>query len=421
MIIGSALAGILPGAAFAEEAAVKKEKVKYNENFDNINNGELPDGWTLYSDNPEKVSAYVQDGALVFSSTNWNGNEWLLFDKVTDAARSTLTMECDITYQQNTSTGNLDKSCAGFAYMTSTGVDENGAIKVKGDHIGFFTDKEDTAVQRMHMAGDKNDGRTWYHEFDAEGIAAINDGDNKTVHFKVSFTTDQHGPIVYIDGTQVTWDRGTIYSGQYYNQGSVGLYVSNSNVVIDNLKIECMATIPKIKTYKAVFKTPKGKYADAEQAKADVMVSECDYFGKFERDVTEEAQIDASEDLDGNITIDVVYGEFTKTLTTKVADFDLISVSEAEAVPNGLKLKVSNNSKKAASAVMIACPMKGNVPFGKGIYFKTVTLEAKEENKETEFTFEYDGDNIPDSYNIYFVESLAGGFGAAAPMIKVSN
>ena len=50
-----------------------------------------------------------------------------------------------------------------------------------------------------------------------------------------------------------------------------------------------------------------------------------------------------------------------------------------------------------------------------------VIVRPKEENKEAEFTFEYEGDDMPDSYKLYFIDSITNGFRAVAPMINVNN
>ncbi|MDY3031011.1 MAG: hypothetical protein SOS24_04530 [Clostridia bacterium] len=444
MIIISALAGLLPGAAFAEEDTQLIEKsFTYVEDFDSIEDGKLPEGWTLYrnksSNSAKTIKAEVRNGALELTDNNYYSKGYLIFDipGLQDVYSKNLTMECDITLGNSLGIecDNRDTDCVGFAYAFDESkidaakiTDADGVKVVDGgvpDETSFrvkmFTNKGESTTKQILLNEKYNKSSLYRNVTVTSNEDKINTaGTAQKMKLKIEVIDINYQPQIYLNGNKVENSLGTRVDPDRTG-GKIGLYINDTAVTIDNIVVTAKGKVPDIKTYEASFITPNGKYADAEDAKADVMVSECDCFGNPERDVTGEAQIDASEDIDGNITITVSYGEFTKTLTTKVADFDLISVSQAEAFSGGLRMKVSNNSKKTASAVLIVCPMKSGVPFGKGIYYKTVTLEPKEENKEAEFTFEYEGDDMPDSYKLYFIDSITNGFRATAPMINVNN
>ena len=444
MIITSALAGLLPGAAFAEEDTQLIEKTfTYVENFDSIEDGKMPEGWTLYrnksSNSAKTIKAEVRNGALELTDNNYYSRGYLIFDipGLQDVYSQNLTMECDITLGNSLGiTGdNSDVGAVGFAYafdeskidaakitdvdgvkVVDGGIRENSAYRVR-----LYTNKGADITNQQLLSEKCNQNAENRPLTITSAEDKINTaGSAQKMKLKIEVINVNYRPKIYLNGTEVKNSLGTIVTSDR-TSGKIGFFINDTAVTIDNIVVTAKGKVPDIKTYKASFRTPNGKYADAEDAQADVMVSECDCFGNPERDVTGEAQIDASEDVDGNITITVSYGDFTKTLTTKVADFDLISVTEPETFSGGLRMKVSNNSKKAASAVLIACPMKSGVPFGKGIYYKTVTLEPKEENKEAEFTFEYEGDDMPDSYKLYFIDSITNGFRVTAPMINVNN
>ena len=462
MMIGSVLAGLLSGAAFAEEyiqtdtvqlaseqsegSQLIEKTFTYKENFDNIPDGQMPENWVLYrnkSSNTDKtIKAEVRNGALELTDNNCWSKGYVIFDLpgLANVYSQNLTMECDITLGNSLGIegDNKDTDCVGFAYAfdeskidASKIADVDGVKVVDGgvpDEASFrvkmFTNKEKDEtgadITKQMLLNEKYNQNSLYRAINVTSTEdKINTaGTAQKMKLKIDVININYYPQIYLNGNKVGNSLGT-RTDPNRTGGKIGLYINDTSVTIDNIVVTAKGKVPDIKTYTASFRTPNGKYADAEDAKADVMVSECDCFGNPERDVTGEAQIDASEDIDGNITITVSYGEFTKTLKTKVADFDLISVTEPEAVPGGLRMKVSNNSKKTASAGLIACPMKNGAPFGMGIYYKTVTLEPKEENKEVEFTFEYDGDDTPDSYKMYFIDSFTNGFRAAAPMITI--
>lgn len=459
MIITSTMAGLLPGAAFAEEdiqtddiqlAAEQSEGLQliektftYEENFDDIPDGQMPENWVLYrnksSNSAKTIKAEVRNGALELTDNNYWSKGYVIFDLpgLANVYSQNLTMECDITLGNSLGIegDNKDTDCIGFVYgFDESKIDSNSIADINGVRVvdGGVPDNASFRVKLFTNKGDDTTKQTLLNEkynqnslYRAINVTSTEDkinteGTAQKMKLKIAVTNANYYATIYVNGIKVEGSLGT-RTDPDRTGGKIGLYINDTSVTIDNVVVTAKGKVPDIKTYKASFRTPNGKYADAEDAKADVMVSECDCFGNIEKDVTDAAQIEASEDIDGNITIEVSLGDFTKTLTTKVADYDLISVTEPETFSGGLRMKVSNNSKKTASAVLIICPMKSGVPFGKGIHYKTVTLEPKEENKEAEFTFEYEGDDTPDSYKMYFIDSFTNGFRAAAPMIKVNN
>lgn len=421
-VIFSVLTGVLSTGVFADTVT---KTITYEENFDNIPDGGLPEGWTLYSNKDKtKTTAVVRDGALYLKNTEWYGDEWLLFDNITDVERTGLSMECDITLAEETTNAQRGNSCAGFGYMAKM----NG-IGVSGSWAALRTDLQATGVsepeaQRGYVVdagktrGQINFTAASNNTEDGEMVLAVNKNDGQPVHFKIEFTNDKQTPVIYLNNKKLNYYQAS--SDSNTTRGAIGLYICNASVKIDNVKVTCTAMIPDTKTYTAEFKTPGGKYDSAEAAKDDVVVSECDYFGVFERDITAESIIEAEEDGNGNITVRVTYGDFTKTLVCKLTEFDLITVSDAQASPNGVHFKVTNNSKKSISAVAIVRPMQEDFPCAKTIFYKLITLEPQEKNKETEFSFEYDED-FPECYELYFINGFEDGFRAAAPMVKIKS
>ena len=212
----------------AKIAAPVSETFIYEENFDTFADGTLPAGWTVYDYDAGwsgKVSAKVQDGALVLKSAEWWRGGYLLFD-LENVQRKGLTIEADIT-KAGSASGNTNNSKAGIAYMAEVNADGTAA----GSHVSLFTDVT-SAAHRVYV-GRNGDKLTDYSFNAAEGEKSITDGG--TVKLKIVSNSDTSTPDIYING--VKKNGWTVDDTTTLTSGKIGFYAFDSTVKIDNIVI----------------------------------------------------------------------------------------------------------------------------------------------------------------------------------------
>lgn len=257
----------------AKIAAAVAETFVYEESFDTLADGTLPSGWTVYdydADWSGKVSAKVQDGALVLKSEEWYRGGYLLLD-LENVQRKGLTIEADITKAGSADSTNADNSKAGIAYMAEINADGTAA----GSHVSLFTDV--TSAAHRVFAGRNGDILTDY-SFDAvEGEKSITDGG--TVNLKIVSNSDTKTPDIYING--VKKNGWTVNDTTTLTSGRIGFFAYNSTVKIDNVKIT--GTRTKEMTLKSAIKLNSVRFdgeklalsVDAQSADANITNAMC--------------------------------------------------------------------------------------------------------------------------------------------------
>ena len=272
LIAGSMAAAMLPCTAFAAEgettAATTTGSFTYTENFNSMADGSLPTGWTLYRNKTSydwrTIRAQVKNGALELSENNKDGTGgYLIFDiqELADVNAQNLTMECDITlgntlgvtFPSNELTAN---DCVGFAYDfdesqitraidNSTGVNvvDGGVNYESAFRVRMFTNKanDDTGAEITNQIlesdkyNEKNAGRT--HTITST-VNKINTAETtQKMNLKIAVTNPNNCPTIYLDGTEVKCTNKYDYITPYRTNGKLGLYIKNTAVTIDNIKI----------------------------------------------------------------------------------------------------------------------------------------------------------------------------------------
>lgn len=195
----------------------------YEENFDTVDNGKLPEGWTLYG---TQANAKVQDGALIFNANGWYENAYLFFD-ITDVQRKGLTFEFDIT-RNGAPGGNSNNSRAGFAYMASAA---DGAV-ISSSYCALYTDKKigNNKQQGWTFDGGSNIG---FEYSNLEGGQLLT---GATHHVKFVFNNDTQSPVIYVDGVE-PGNSYRAFSNDMVKSGLIGLYAFSAKVKIDNVKV----------------------------------------------------------------------------------------------------------------------------------------------------------------------------------------
>lgn len=256
----------------AKIAAAVAETFVYEESFDTLADGTLPSGWTVYDYDAGwsgKVSAKVQDGALVLKSEEWYRGGYLLLD-LDDVQRKGLTFEADIT-KAGSIGGNPNNSKAGIAYMAAVNADGTAA----GSHVSLFTDV--TSTNHRVYVGRNGDKLTDYSIDPAEGEQSITDGG--TVNLKIVSNSDTSTPDIYING--VKKNNWTVDDTTTLTSGRIGFFAYNSAVKIDNVKIT--GTRTKEMTLKSEIKLNSARYdgeklalsVDAQSADANITNAMC--------------------------------------------------------------------------------------------------------------------------------------------------
>ncbi|MBS7297601.1 MAG: hypothetical protein KIG65_00810 [Eubacteriales bacterium] len=126
-----------------------------------------------------------------------------------------------------------------------------------------------------------------------------------------------------MNGTEAIKDShgtGSEYVTPLRTSGKIGLYIKNTAVTIDNIKITGTGDFPDIATYQSSFKTAGARYASVKAAKDDVIVKSYDYLGNEIGDVTSSATITGTDNGDGTGTINVLYGDYGERLSFSFTD-----------------------------------------------------------------------------------------------------
>ena len=197
----------------AENTTTVNEAFTYEENFDSVADGRLPDGWSATSG---KTLAGVENGELVVEPlADWT-TAVVRIPNTENVIRDGLTLEADMTlvsYNETTRTSG-SRNKAGFAYMME------GDKRSTGAHLAFNNQAE---ITESGVSGQKNP--TTSENFK-----------NKTkVRLKLVFSGSS-SPDVYVDG-KLCSTSDTKITGTAQNVGSIGIMVLDAKAKFDNIKI----------------------------------------------------------------------------------------------------------------------------------------------------------------------------------------
>ena len=229
------LCGAVLFSTVQASVVLENQSFYYSENFDAMEDGALPVGWTLVK-NDANDSAQVSDHALLFKAEGWTGAVFLLFD-YEKVLRPGLSMECDITRAgyNGTNNTNTNNSRAGFCYVAD--YNESTGKVDSASHVAPYTYKaEASSAVAVKDFGGKVSAKPYS---DASGNALqFNWATRETpVHLKLVFNNDTQSPDIYIDGVEMKHDKEYSNSADRVLSGKIGLYAYNTYVSIDNIVI----------------------------------------------------------------------------------------------------------------------------------------------------------------------------------------
>ena len=235
------LSGVVPGnrkpTVYAEEPA--DGTVLFQENFDNIEDGKLPEGWTLNSALENGGSAKVQNKALVIDATNVELGKVLLPDTLSEYGN--YTVEADITF-------NKVRDAARWCSLV------------------FRQQETDEMYYHMCVRSNSTAGNGVELAVRSPGnwnvlttSAAAEDASvGKTVHLKVSVYGDT--VLEYLNDDLVIDSTALGGLAKMYDKGRVGIQANFSVVTVDNVTVTALAKNPAagaaVKTSYVAFDKP---------------------------------------------------------------------------------------------------------------------------------------------------------------------
>ncbi|MDY3031009.1 MAG: hypothetical protein SOS24_04520 [Clostridia bacterium] len=320
---------------------------EYTQNFDNMADGSLPEGWTLYRNSSKygkTIAAQVKKGALDLSENNPTGRGgYLIFDipGLANADAKNLTMECDITLANSLGVEIKEPTvddCVGFAYDFDESkidaakiADVNGVKVVDGGvpwetafRVRMYTNKGTDTTKQMLLSEKYNTKSEYRSKAITSNENKINTaGTENKMKLKMDVIDTGYYPKIYLNGTEAienSHGTGSEYVTPLRTSGKIGLYIKNTAVTIDNIKITGTGDFPDIATYQSSFKTAGARYASVKAAKDDIVVKSYDYLGNEIGDVTSSATITGTDNGDGTGTINVLYGDYGERLLFSFTD-----------------------------------------------------------------------------------------------------
>jgi len=206
---------------FDEEAKITIEKpFTYEENFDDIENGRLPEGWDIMSSD---IIAGAENGELVVTTRDWYTGKGIKFSNLGNVKREGLVMEADVTLIENygkSETENYTRPKTGFFYMGE------GAEQSTGGLFTFTNQAEFTEVG----SSDKPTANS----LSTEGFLA-----GEKVNLKFVFSSQTKSPDIYVNNVKTTYYNITSTTK---NSGFLGLMMRACKVKFDNIKISGVQT-----------------------------------------------------------------------------------------------------------------------------------------------------------------------------------
>ncbi len=183
----------------------------FTENFDNVPDGLLPDGWEAMSG---RAVAGVFDGELILDSQEWWSPAWVKIPGLDNVNRSSLVMEADVRFISNIEEARAGeaRNQAGFAYMAN-----GDALSSTG--ILTFAQQTETNEYGKSVLGAGNN-------------CDFSDGEVKKLKIMFGSTGS---PNIFIDGTKCSPEFP--HAETTNNVGAVGLQAIAAKVAFDNVKI----------------------------------------------------------------------------------------------------------------------------------------------------------------------------------------
>ena len=283
------------------------------EDFDDIPNGSLPEGWTIKGN----ATASVQDGTLLVKGENWYNPDFVLFD-LEKVQRQGLVMECDMTRTQTAApAATATNAHAGLVYLYDDNFETSASYGGDVRYTALYTDKAATETQQGLTSdfGYRWNGVTNGQFKNTEEALMGAMANKETVHLRIELGEDDRLPTVYVNGYEAAYNNNSGFTAQAVNEGKLGLAVSGAcEVVFDNIKISGSRAAEII--YDAEFVGGTTVFTSEDEAVAAVRVYEKQ--GDKTTDITAQASIQPQTGEDGNCTITVTYGDFTEILTCRI-------------------------------------------------------------------------------------------------------
>lgn len=309
------------------------------EDFDDIPNGSLPEGWTITGGD---ATAQVNNGALEVSNAAWGTPSYVLFN-LDEVQRHGLTMEAEIT-RTAASSGMANYGHAGLVYLYDDQFAETQAYGTDVRYSALYTDKPATESQQgapsdfgakfQNLAGES------FRRADLFGNQGEGLSGGNTVTLKIELDEDTRLPKVYINGVEAPYATNNTYSALAVNAGKIGLVVCDATVKFDNIKVSGTIGGPAEEiTYDAEFAGGTTVFASEDEAVAAVRVYEKQ--GDQTTDITAQASIQPQTSEDGTCIITVTYGDFTETLTCRIEAAETPEIEgfvyeeNFDSIPNG--------------------------------------------------------------------------------------
>lgn len=305
----------------ADKTVEISESFTYEENFDGVADGKLPEGWSVLNG---RTLAGVEGGELVVEpSAGWT-TAIVRIPDTENTVRDGLTLEADMTLADyNTTTRNGGaRNKAGFAYMldgNKTSSYGQLAFLGQADAVGQ-ADIAESGVEGMKHPGTDN---TFV---------------NKTkTKLKLVFKGNK-SPIVYINGTLYVGEEGqNVIKDTTQNTGGIGIMANDAKVRFDNVKVSGTrikkVRVNGIDSIDAVFKSDK-TYNSEKEIMANIKVTVTDTDG-VAYDVTDKSEITSATE-NGICTVTVKYaGKVVKTFTLQTAERGFRFEEDFNSIPDG--------------------------------------------------------------------------------------
>ena len=193
-----------------------KKNFVYEENFNNVENGKLPENFELTSGT---VRAYVEDGALIVNNPQWYTYDGVILSDLKNAVVDGLTIEADMTvlgYDASARKSNV-KNGGGFMH---------GIVGSEKSVSAMYAYEPKLVMRKIDGKAALSQELTYQN-----GETAFENGG--TVSLKLVYT-DTKTPNIFINGTKISSNLTECISN---SKGFVGLFATAAKIKFDNLKI----------------------------------------------------------------------------------------------------------------------------------------------------------------------------------------
>ncbi len=201
--------------AFPEKTEAVNREFEYEQNFNTVKNGTLPEGFLRTSG---AAKAYAENGALYIENNEWYTNEGVLIPCVDNVLNENLVIEADIKMESvNQDAINGKAIPIGGIFFAADGK-QQARVGLHGHNTGLRI--EDKNGQKVLKDISYNSTDTRFNE-------------GGTVSVKIVCSRDTT-PTVYVNGVPFSYDKTAI---DINDTGYVGFYATASKIKVDNLRI----------------------------------------------------------------------------------------------------------------------------------------------------------------------------------------